>query len=64
MAQTLTAFGTKLVANAAAVAGSMAGGTTTAEVTAFGNFLKNAGLFNAEQSGNALRTNDANVILG
>lgn len=64
MAQTLTAFGTKLVNTAAATAAAMAGGTTTAEVTAFGNFLKNAGLFNAEQAGCALRTNDSNVILG
>lgn len=64
MAQTLQAFGTKVVANAAAVAAAMAGGTTTAEATAFGNFLINAGRFNAEQAGNLLRTNDVNVIPG
>lgn len=64
MAQTFTQLGTKLVANAAAVAAAMAGGTTTAEMTALGNFMKNAGLFNAEQAGNLVRTNDVNLIPG
>jgi hypothetical protein len=64
MAQTLTAFGTKLVANAAAVAAAMAGGTTTAEATAFGNLLLTLGLFKAEAAPAALRTNDVNVVLG
>lgn len=63
MAQTFTSIGTKLVANAAAVAAAM-GGTTTAEMTALGNFMKNAGLFNAEQAGNLIRTNDVNLIPG
>lgn len=63
MAQTLTAFGTKLVAQAANVATQM-GGTTAAEVAAYGNFLINAARFPGEQAGAALRNNDINVVLG
>lgn len=39
MAQTLTALGSKVTAQAAAVAGAMAGGTTTAEAQALGALI-------------------------
>lgn len=39
MAQTMTSFGAKVTANAAAVATAMAGGTTTAEAQALGALL-------------------------
>lgn len=44
MAQTMTAMGTKVTANAAAVAAAMAGGTTTAEAQALGALLAVLGL--------------------
>lgn len=43
MAQTMTAFGSKVTTNAAAVAASM-GGTTTAEAQAIGALLTVLGL--------------------
>ena len=63
MAQLLSALGTKVVAQAAAIAASM-GGTTTAEATAMGNFLVNIGKFPSEAAATALRTNDLNIQLG
>ena len=64
MAQLVSAFASKLIANAAAVATQMGGGTTTAEVTSYGNFLTNLSKFPSEYAGTALRTNDTNIIIG
>lgn len=63
MAQALSSLGTKIVANAAAVATAMTG-TTTAEATAMGNYLINLGKFPSEALATALRTNDTNIQLG
>lgn len=63
MAQTLSAMGTKIVANAAAVQAAMTG-TTTAEATALGNYLINLGKFPSEALATAMRTNDTNIQLG
>ena len=59
MAQTLSALGTKALAQAAAIAASMAGGTTTAEVTAMSNFLINIGKFPSEADRKSTRLNSS-----
>lgn len=44
MATKLTVMGAQCTTNAAAVAAAMAGGVTTADVTALGEILKNLGI--------------------